>query len=274
MISCFNTDNKLVKILGIPYTDGKNYKSFFIDWISTSDKSRTADLLIQTNIIENSIKKNTPTVIFDGTMSISNVEYEWLIKQKNIKLCEPSLLHRNNISYLPNWIKIKTIKDIGITYGERNINLGYIGRLKNRTKTFEKYYTNIDLNVHCMTIDDALYEKANFSGTGVEKSKFTFADVEYTILIGSDEEYKRGVLDKKIIQALENNCIPIIPEEHRFYQGLRWISSNDWQYILKKNYHFVHVGLLLDTYEKIDKYYPEMRIENCAETIKTLLKGI
>lgn len=287
MILYFNVDNNLIQEIdsvfagfsrgtsGIP-PRSKDVTSVFIDWIPTKkavNQIKASNLLSQTEILEKYVK-TVPIVIFDRYRAITTEEYNWL-KKFNVTFFEPSLVTRKGFKYLPNWIKIKELNDIKLNERKREINIGYIGSLLDKQKSFDEYYikkkiNNPDIEISYYSKDIDTNKQSEYESLGVNcKQDLQFTDMEFTIIIGNVNDYKNGHLDQYFVKALENNCIPLIPKENRYYVSLSFgVNELTWYISM---YDKVYFGLIHDIYCNIQKYYPEMDIKYTANTIREYL---
>ena len=277
MILYFNADKEIkTAINSITKSKAKEPTSIFIEWINTkkgTSLEKADALLKQTEILEKYVKK-LPIVIFDRYRSMTNEEYNWLKKFK-VTFFEPALRHREGFNYLPHWTKIKTMDDIKIDDHKRSVNVGYIGPLFDKIKSYEKYYVKIKMlnDVTVSYFDPNLSEdKAHeYNDLGIIHQN-DFHDIEFTVIIGNAMDYVIGHLDQYYLKALECNCIPVIPMEHRYYCGLSLIAdSSYWYDMYDKMYENTYIGFIKDAYDRICKYYPEMDIKYAAETFKKYL---
>ena len=281
MILYFNADEGLTKeVNSLCKSKNKDYSSVFIDWIPTKkavSQKKASNLLSQTDILEKYVK-TLPIVIFDRYRSITTEEYSWLKKFK-VTFFEPAILVRNGFKYLPNWIKIKELNDIKLNETKRSVNIGYIGALSDKSKSFDKYYVktkinNPDIKMCYYTTDVNKDKESEYQNLDIIRCQdLLFSDMEFTVIIGNANDYVVGHLDQYYIKALENNCIPILPKENRYYSALPFnICNTTWYDAYVNMYDKTYVGFIHDIYTNIKKYYPEMNITYTAEIVKRYLE--
>lgn len=278
MILFLNVDDVLKnEIEQITKDKSKDITSVFIDWVPTKNLKKAATLLSQTEIVEKYINK-IPIVIFDSHCSITNEEYCWLKKGK-ITFFEPAILHRTGFQYLPFSTKVKkTVADIDINTNRRTIHLGYIGPLNDKLTSFERYFVDtkerhLDLKVSYYSKSISVNKEEEYRNININNNHIQFSDIEFTVIIGSQNDYKRGILDKFFFTAIENNCVPFLPIENRYYQSFSYtIRQPNWYDIYQSLYNNLYIGMLNDLYNDICKCYPEMDIKYTAETIKHYLE--
>jgi len=253
-------------------------KGLFIDWIPTSsnDAKKAENIIIQTEAIETSIKKNIKTILFDRYQSITNKETQWFQKHKNIVLCEPSIITRTGFTYLPFWVKIKSLNEINLNNETRDITFLHYGKISSKIKSLEKYYKSYktlfgDATLAYNSESENQIDIAEKNLDYMERTNKNYKDAQYTIALGSERDYKTGYLDPFIFKALENNCVPFIPDEHRFYHALPIIKPNTIEWY-NKQYDLCYIGLICYFYQCIEKYYPEMIIQNVIKQIDKLLE--
>jgi hypothetical protein len=279
MILYFNIKKDLERQLdSITKLKGKDVECVVMNWIPTNkkDASIASSLLKQTDILEKFIK-TVPIVIFDEQMKITKDEYTWLKKFKTF-LFQPSILHRDGFTYLPNWTTIKKLSDLKLNTSERNVHLGYIGDLTDKTKQFDKYFVSTKI------LNDVKFNVSYKSSLKIPDENYTeykrinillnqnlsFSDIEYTVILGTKIDYNIGCLNASYFNALENNCVPFVPNENRFYHALpyRTDDKTNWFDFYKNMYNTTYIGMLLDIYDNIKKYYPEMDVKYTADKIK------
>jgi hypothetical protein len=284
MIGLLNVDitltdelSKSVKTINVNESLDDNVKALFIDWLPTTDdnKENAQKLIKQVGIIKHYIKKKIPIMLFDRYRGLTNTEIDWF-KKNNVKFFEPCIHLRPGFQYLPYWIKIKTFDDLILDNHEREITLLYKGNLtKDKIETFREYYVDTAKENPSYRIcyhsgykidpDVELYYKSLISPT-----KQDYINSKFTILIGTQNDYRDGYLDSHFFDALNNGCIPLLPIEHRYYGSLkslivypkiiRWYTEIDY-----KN---VYLGYINDVYREIERFYPEMNIKNVTKIIK------
>ncbi|GEM_PF-2384210 len=285
ILGTLNTDKSLsdelskqgITIVPLDINQSIACDAFFIDFHPTkSDKTpqKAAKLVAQAFVLEESVKKKKPVLLFDRYLGLTKKEYNWLNSTK-IRFLEPALNYRSGFYYLPFWYKQKKLNDIQLNNNERQYCLGYKGNIIERIKSFEKYYVYYaklypnNKVVYNKEVDKI--KKEEYKNFGIEKKDFDYSEVQYTFIIGTNLEYKIGYLDSFIFKALESNCIPIIPPEHRYF-GL--IQSYFDLHIINNMYDQIYIGMLCDLYENLEKYYPEMEIKNVAGEIINHIKDI
>lgn len=256
---------------GMPKLDG-----IFIDWV---DQSIMPDeYAMQAAIVEKYLKTKIPFVVFDGELSMTKREYDWL-KRFKVFFFEPALQNRREFGYLPHWIdELKTDFE---REEERPFALAYSTvNLEDKLKSFEKYYRKYaqlfpDKKVlyQADKLDKVKYQQYERDNM-VNQAMIDWAEVDFTILIDSKRNYEIGYLDPWIICIMEDGCVPLLPLEHRFFGNmfhkLTVDNIEDVDYIVR-SFAKIKWTLLDDIYHNIKTLYPEFLIENVAEVIKNCL---
>ena len=249
-----------------------NVDTLMIDWLPTAKKSvRKAPLLLnQTNIIEESIKRKIPVILFDRYLSITEKEYHWLRKFGGIRFCEPALNYRRYFSYLPFPIKCKNRDTIELNETSRELPLVYKGDLENKIKSFEKYY----LEYGKMNPDQSWYDgrvmkgkELEYTHFNVNKKEFELNQAKCMLLLGSQRDYTVGYLDGFLSKLLNNNVIPLLPAEHKYYSFTTTVADVDLIEWFVNSYDMCYIGFLLDVYNRIDKCYNEMTVGSVSNQI-------
>jgi len=257
-------------------------EALFVDWIPSQvskslDKTKASYLLHQTTLVEEYVKNNLPVLIFDRWFGITQKEFFWF-KKNNVKLFEPALNNRRDFQYLPFWTKIKRLKDIELEDDERKYSLAYKGYLANKLQSFEKYYVDYGklYPQSAISYESSINEKKQreYEDYNVEKvPAINFNEAKCTVIIGSRKDYKIGYLSPTIFEALDNNCVPLIAEENRYFGGLSEVIKTPTQInFFTRTYNFTYIGLLVECYESIENRYPEFKVNHTIDVIKTNLK--
>jgi hypothetical protein len=235
--------------------DFESSDSIFINWLP-KNVDETEKLLEQSNYIELATKSDKKALIFDEFFSLNKKEVQWLLKYKNVTLSEPVMRYRKGFDYIPKWIKKYSFS---IETKDKIIDLGYVGTLDNKKKEYDFYYEKYQIE---------------FPERIISKNEKDFSKVKSTVLLGSELDYFIGNL-QNLNPILNNDCIPLLPNKHRFYHSLfkeLVISDiNDINFIMEMSH--LSYGLLEDFYDRIKKYFPEFLIENVAYKIFTTLGG-
>ena len=252
-------------------------EALFIDWIPTTseDSAHAADLLVQTESLEMAIKLGIKAILFDRYQAITDTEASWLRKHKNIILTEPVIKPRSGFEYLPFWLETLSINELRIDDTPRPITLLYKGEIVKRLRSFEQFYIPYKMYSPESTVayspEGLIQSKIiQYESKGLTPGHHTFSEAQYTVIIGSESEYRCGYLDPSYIEALKAGCIPFIPNEHRYYRALPSVSHTEvWWY--SGLYEKTYLGLLSDVYKCINQYYPEMKVQSVAQQIYNLL---
>jgi hypothetical protein len=168
--------------------------------------------------------------------------------------------------------------DITLNEEKRKYDIIYKGSFFGEINSFRKYYTE-----YAKEWPDKIYYEAdlpeNLETSGIchdmiKTQNLNFNDAKTTIIIGSQSDYEIGYLTPNFIDALNNNCVPLIIPEHKYYSLLsptRIKSIFDIMYMVEC-YNTSYIGLIKDIYESIENYYPEMLTKNVASQLINLLK--
>ncbi len=284
MIGLLNIDevlaHEIVKTKVITFlddTDNNDCDIVYIDWIPTDIKNKNyaKKLIRQVSVVDSCIKSKKPLLIFDRFRGMTNKEVDFFKKQ-NTKLFEPALHLRSGFKYLPQWIKLKTLYEIELDNREREISILYKGNLlSDRIKSFDNYYFEAAKIYHNQkiwynsknVIDSKAEEYEKFGLTYTNKD---FKDAKYTIIIGSNPEYREGYIDNAFFEALNQNCVPLLPIEHRYFCGLKSISvdPSSLSWYMDVDYRNIYIGLLYSIYDDIKRFYGEFDVKNVAEVLR------
>ena len=281
MLGLLNVDSilteELSKSLKIQSLDVKDCEcdAIFVDWLPTTDKTASKKLIRQVEVMEKFIKLKLPILIFDRYRGITSKEMDFF-RKNNCKLFEPSIYLRSGFKYLPQWIKIKGLHDIEIDDHDRPISILYKGQLlSERVKGFDDYYVECAKIHHkhkiCYNSVKTIPTKVSeYDQANVKYVDDGFNNAKFTIVIGSNPEYKEGFIDNTFFEAINQNCVPLLPIEHRYFCGLKSVSvdPSSLYWYLENKYEHIYLGLLFSLYEEIGKYYGEFDVKNVAGEIR------
>jgi hypothetical protein len=258
----------------------KDLDAAFIDWVPIQSESNPVHIKQITLVTEFAKKK--PVIVFDRHLGITPKEYELMVKN-NVYLFEPAVKYRPGFSWMPFSTVIKGMKTIPyeeMDYKNKNriYDLVYRGNLTDKIKSFEKYYIdfarvypNKGKVIYHAILDKEKIQEYKLMDVNDEPVDFTKAKT--SLIIGSSKDYMIGHLGNNFVEALDNNCVPMIPAEHRFFAGFgSYIEKVSEILIHTKSYNTTCVGLILDIYETIKKNYPEMDVKYSVDQIDRILR--
>ena len=239
-LTLVNTDELLATALSNYYdisNDGDISNNVFIDWLCPKDNME------QIGVLEEAIKLGSYIVMFDRYQSLRQHEIDWLLRYKNVKLFEPSLITRRGFKHMPFWYELYRFGDTVI---EKTEDVGYVMDEKRPNILYE-----YDLPLV------GSYDK-----------------IKLTVVFGSEGEYNRGYLpDLKPI--IYNRCLPLLPRKHKYFlslfSGLIVDSKKDIDWCV--NVLRLYDVLIETIYELMDKYFPEMKVGNVANQINLAFQG-
>lgn len=256
--------------------------ALLIDWIppevsKSISREKASYLIKQTDMVEQYVRDKLPVLIFDRWLGITAKEQVWFHK-RGVKLFEPALNNRRDFQYLPFWIRSKKFKEIRLNDKERKYSLGITGDLMNKIRDFEKYYLSYGKLYPSDTpiVYDSNIDKSKekeYNEYNIEKvPNIDLRDIKCTVVIGSKKDYRIGFMNPVFFEALENNCIPLMAEENRYFRGMVPIVGNtkDISFYVD-GYENTYSGYLYGCYQNIERFYPEYKIEHTVDVIKTNL---
>jgi hypothetical protein len=264
-LGLFNVDDalktELIKHVNIEILDSAeptNINCMFINWISKDSKD-VHRLVHQTRLLEYATGSQMPTIIFDSTLDLTEKEIAYLKKNK-VVLFEPTIKTRPGVLSLPFWLhvpkNVELCDDI-----DKQLDLVYCGNKNNVENDFIQFYSSL-LN----TSPNLRIEHDTDSNV--------FKSAKCSVLIGTEYEYLSGYMPN-LEPMLTAFCVPLLPCRHRFYhslfKNLVVHDPKDIRFILD-NYDMMNYGLISDIYHRIRKYFPEMKVENVAQKITSVLK--
>jgi hypothetical protein len=282
MIAIYNTNKMLSKELGksfknVNWVRKDNEKvvngieGLFIDWVPHYSKDKQA-LKIQTGLINKHVKQGVPTVIFDSKLSMTRKEYN-LLSRKNVFFFEPALSYRIGFDYMPFWTKVKTIEEIELFEDNKNVDLGYVSISKepNIAMPFEKYYTRYASKYYNRKVKH--FSKLRNTTIHYQKD-LKYRDIKCSVVINEPIYNSIGYIGDSVFKMMEQSCIPLIPEEHRYYHFLldTVVKNEDNVEWYVENFDDLHLGVIYDINRKIENHFPEMKVEFVVDVIKNCIE--
>lgn len=281
MIGIFSKypDEVFLKHLNLPFrllkvgSNADKIDGLFLDWVPPSFEE---DFIYQAQLIEDNIKK-MPVVIFDRHFSVTYQEASYMKKFKT-HLFEPAIVTgRSEFIYLPEWTSYYSVLD----NDERPYNVLDISKnLEYRIKSFEKWYRDYarlfpekKVAYYTKTLTDFKkddYKKNNLILLdGKPLPDYTCSD--FTVVIGSKNAYDIGYFDPVYFLAMNQGCLPLLPEEHRFFHSvfrhliIKDLEEMDYYVSL---YHRARSVIIEDIFDRIKRFMPEFTVEYASSIIR------
>ncbi len=263
------------RIKVLPSDFSKTPDIFYLEWYPPEYGKKDEKFIHQITSLKYACTKlKIPVIIFDRFMSIDNSVRRWLKKYK-IKIIEPSIFPSNGTTFLPPYINTK--KDLGF-FPKRNVDLGIIDEnMKDKVSSFEKYFLdfaslNPDMTVKYKGFNNYFKKNEYTDKNLIYDENINWKDISFTIAISKKSGYKKGFFESYIIDAINNGCVPLLPEEHRFYYSvfkqMYILSRNDMIYLIK-NMKIVSEELIYDIFKNINNHFPEFTVEYfCSKILK------
>jgi hypothetical protein len=149
--------------------------------------------------------------------------------------------------------------------------------LSNKVASFEKYYkeyASLFPNKNVSYYGKFKKNYKDFNINHIDNVKWN--DIKFTILIGSDSDYRIGYMTDCMFYYLRSGVLTLLPIEHRFFAGLfKNLTVEDEReidYFVSTASNDVRYSIIEDIYDNIDKIYPEFKINFIIEKIKHYLK--
>ena len=259
--------------------DFPDIDALYIDWIPGNRTTPT--LIRQAAVMDNYVKKKIPVILFDRHLRVSNKEYNWLRKFK-VFFFEPAINYRRKFRYMPVWTEIYDISSYPNVSLERAIDLGCFDYLHNKLKSFEEYYVEFGRlypkwSTWYIERDDRLSKEKRdeYYELNVKPGGFSSLNTKCSVLIGTQKAYEMGYLYPYIFDIMRDGCLPLLPQEHRYFHCLFSDTviekPGDINYILE-GYNVLCIPSLIDIYERVEKYYPEMKVNHTVDVITKCLE--
>lgn len=289
MIGTFNIDRGLKVELGKYYElkdltfgekDLPKLDGLIISWRPKGENEKS--FAMQAFIVESYARQNIPLVIFDGEMSITGKEYNWL-KRFNVTFFEPALNYRTEFIYLPHSIKIPEMEWVKLEDKDNEHDLIYIGKLSDRIKLFEKYY---ETYASMFTSKSVVYKNTDkIKKHKLDQWKYNnlkrieelnIYNGKFSVIIESIKNIEMGYIDKNIFDMMENAVVPLLPREHKYFCGMfkDLIVEDERQMdylITLARKEGMRELLIEDTFRSIEKYYPEFTVEFTCDMMRRSL---
>jgi len=281
-LGVINCDKKLLEWLpksyDLVYLDKKetgklpDIDALLIDWMPRymTNKEKLAR---QVSLVDIYANKKKTIVLFDRYLDMNEKEYGYL-KKFNTFFFEPAVNNRGDFKFLPPWTECYTLETLPThKKKKRSVDFGYIGSLKNRLSSFEKYYVEFaslypKYNV-CYTASLPKPKIDEYKDAGITKKSFGYEDVKCVLVIDTPKNYEIGYINPDVFDIMHKGVLPLFPVEHRFYHSVFDIIG-DVKFIsvdIECINDFREVTLL-HIYDHIRTIFPEMNIEYTVETIR------
>jgi len=252
--------------------------ALYIDWTPPGNQASPTSVR-QAAVMDNYVKKKIPVVIFDRHLRLTNKEYNWLRKFK-VYFFEPAINYRRKFRYMPVWTEIYDLHTFPHIKSVRRIDLGSFDDLGNKLKAFEKYNVVFGQlypkwkNLYNYRLD--LEKGAEYKESNVHLSRVESNDTKCFMLIGTEKAYEMGYLYPHVFDHMRNGCLPLLPQEHKYFHCLFSDTiiekMGDINYILE-GCNVIGIPTLVDIYDRVERYYPEMKVNHTVDVITKCLEG-
>ena len=281
MIGIFSKspDEVFLNLLDLPFqlldvgSDAAKIDGLFLDWVPPNFEK---DFIYQAQLVERYVKK-IPIVIFDRHFSVTHQEASWMKKYKTF-LFEPALVTgRSEFVYLPEWTSYYSVLDTE----DRPYNVIDISKnLEYRIESFEKWYMEYarlfpDKKVayYTKTIKDFKKEEYNKSNLifieGDVLPDYTVSD--FTVIHSNKNVCEIGYLDPVYFIAMNHGCIPLLPDEHRFFHSifkdLIVKDTKEMDYYVSL-YSRVNGPIIEGIFDRMKKHFPEFTVEYASDIVR------
>ena len=281
MIGIFtkSPDQEFLKRLGLPFqlldvgSDVAKIDGLFLDWVPPSLEK---DFIYQARLVERYIKK-IPVVIFDRHFSVTHKEASWMKKFKTF-LFEPALVTgRSEFVYLPEWASYYSVLDTD----DRLYNVLDISKnIEYKIESFDKWYMEYarlfpDKKVAYYTGNLKDFKKDEYKKNnlifieGEVLPDYTVSD--FTVINSTKNVCDIGYLDPVYFIAMNHGCIPLLPDEHRFFHSIfrhlivKDIQEMDYYVGL---YNMAKVSIIEDIFDRIKRLFPEFTVEYASDIVR------
>lgn len=245
----------------------------FLDWVPPNFEE---DFIYQAQLVEKFIRK-IPIVVFDRHFSMTYQEASWMKKFRTY-LFEPALVTgRSEFVYLPEWTSYYSVLDTD----DRKFDLISLSKtLEYSIESFEKWYKeyarlfpNKKVAYYTTVLEDFKkkeYEKNNLILLdGKPLPDYTCSN--FTIINEAKNVYKIGYFNPVYFIAMNQGCLPLLPEDHRFFHSIfkNLIVTN-----LEELDFYVSLyakskwAIIEDIFDRIKKYFPEFTVEYASDIIR------
>lgn len=280
MIGIFSKapDEVFLKKLNLPYKilDGSNAEKIdglFLDWVPPSLEK---DFIYQAQLVERYIKK-IPIVIFDRHFAVTHQEASWM-KRFKCFMFEPAILTgRSEFIYLPEWTSYYSVMDTD----ERSYDVIDISQnLEYKIESFEKWYMEYARLFPRKKVAYYTRNLTDFKRDEYTKNNLIFIEGKvlpdytcsnFTVINGSSNVYDIGYMNPVYFIAMNQGCLPLLPEEHRFFHVLfKNLILSDIQ---EMDYYVSLYGkvknvIIEEIFDRMKKYFPEFTVEYAADIVR------
>lgn len=247
-------------------TKGIKKEFLFIDWIRPS-KEPSQLLMEQIALIESNIGK-IPIIIFnrDSRMEPNEIKY---FLDNGVILLEPCINHNQGFLFHPPWIKIKNISLETFNYSRE---YDIIHKSKDFTIDFEKVAlellsdNSISIGIDCRLPTD----KYKSLSSVFNVNKIEYKNSYCSMISGTDRQISLGYIPD-FRQCINAGTIPILHDNHKYlhflFKDLTIYEISDIIWIVNFCRKKMGYGLISTIYDNIEKYLPEMKVENFVSNI-------
>ena len=281
MIGIFSKamDEVFLEKFNMPYemldvgSDAEKMDGLFLDWVPPSLEK---DFLYQAQLIEKHVRK-IPIDIFDRHFSLTHKEVSWMRKHR-VFLFEPAIMtNRSEFIYLPEWCSYYSVLDTD----ERSYDVIDISQnLEFKIEGFEKWYKEYarlfpDKKVAYYTKNIVDFKREEYKKNGLifieGKVLPDYTCSNFTVINGSRNIYEVGYFNPVYFIAMNQGCVPLLPDEHRFFHVLfknlimKDLKEMDYYVSL---YGKVRGPIIEEIFERMKKYFPEFTVEYATDIIR------
>jgi len=241
-LATVNCDAELIRILSLKFiiNDEDPNIPVFINWLG-ENAAEQSDIVFQIEFLEKAVKDKRKILVFDKDLSLQDNHISYLLRKKNVILCEPAINHRREFLWLP--YPIETLDDPPLRTQEKKYDV-YIPNKHSPSFTI--------LN----QIKEENYPEITSSDNYKECKCYLICDILRKSL--------QGYLEP-VNYLLREYCLPLIYKRQRFYhylfKDLMVYNSADLKWHID-TLQYTDYGLLKEFYERVNSNFPEMRAEN------------
>lgn len=245
--------------------------ALFVDWIRTDGASPSDEIINQIAMVDKAVNDGIRMVIFDRYSSLNDEEVAYF-RKCNAVLIEPCVNHRDGFQFLPFWVKRK---DLPLSdFGDRKYDTGYKGKSFNEDmeKISQAILKTGELSIG---IDCYLSKKYIYLRGLIDVADIQYKDFHTNILTGSLYDGNVGripdfvnLLDYGVVPLLHHNCKYM----HFLFKDLVIETPSDIRWYVNFCKKGMGYSLVEHVYDNIDRYLPEMLVENFASKIIDIVR--
>jgi len=255
-----------------------------IRWFGEDES--TENFIYQAILVNYCVKNKKPIFIFDPNSKLKNREFDWIYKNTKSYFAEPYILTREGFNFLPEPINVNLkYEDFDDKNDYEHLYLVSRGKLTNKEMEFRNYYVTFfqvqndaGSGIKSILYEDAEYEVATAFEKEFLQHKEKVDDMGMGFAIDTESNYHRGHIDPVLFGSLQDGCLMLLPEEHRFLYSIFGSlvakkDISDLHMFVSEKLFELRAAYLDELFSNIRSKFPEFSKEYSSDVIKKFFGG-